>query len=621
MAIGTAGQVSAPRTLAGWLPLLVAAVVIGSCDRAESTRSDPETGWGGYNKALDGGRYVAANQIDTTNVTRLRPICELKLGEEGPFHAGPVVIGNTLFITTSHTTVAMSATDCVVQWRHVDTTGIQDPIVVNRGVAYMDGKVFRGMPGTRLAAFDAASGKVLWTKKIGDISVAEFVSSAPIAWDGLVFVGLAGSDWGIRGRMMAYDAETGEEKWRFNTIPMGSERGAETWHIPETAKRGGGGQWTTYTLDTQTGELFVPVANPAPDFTPDARPGDNLFTNSVVVLDAKTGALKWWYQATPRDGFDYDMGAAPILYRASDGRARVAAGSKDGYVHVVNRDDHSLAFKVPITTIKYAPKPTPEGVHACPGPLGGVEWNGPALDPRTNVIYVGSVDWCATFTSDEPEYIAGQTYMGTAYEGDPTEESKGWVTAFDGNTGRILWKYNTPLPVVAGVTPTAGGLLFTGDLGGMFYAFNKNTGQLLHRINVGGAIAGGVISYVVDNKQYVATTSGNISRSTFQTAGSPRLVIMSVDAPMGMMISLPEIAASAGQNPQQLFVQYCSSCHGTNGEGGGNGPALPGARRDVNAIAEFIKNPNPPMPRFFPSPLDEATVQSMAEYVLTLQGQ
>jgi alcohol dehydrogenase (cytochrome c) len=484
------------------------------------------------------------------------------------------------------------------------------------------------MPGTRLAAFDAATGKMLWNVKIGDISVAEFVSSAPIAWNGLVFVGLAGSDWGIRGRMMAYDAATGKEKWRFYTIPMGSERGAETWHIPETAKRGGGGMWTTYTLDTKTGELFVPVANPSPDFDKDVRPGDNLFTNSVIALDAKTGALKWWYQATPRDAFDYDMGAAPMLYTGSDGKARLAAGSKDGFVHVLNRDDHKLAFKVPITTIKYADKPTPEGVHACPGPLGGVEWNGPAFDPRNNTMFVGSVDWCATFFSGEYKYVAGDLYMGTKNEGDPAEEARGWVTAIDGNTGNVRWKFNTPASVVAGVTPTAGGLVFTGDLAGNFYALSESTGKPLAVIRTGGAIAGGVVTYLVDGKQYVATTTGNISRSTFKTAGSPRIMILAVDAPQGMMIALPDIttlgmpAGSAGGAPgAQQYSQYCAGCHGTTGEGGGNGPNLvTSARKDVNAIAAFIKNPNPPMPKLYPSPLDEAGVAAVAEYVRSLQS-
>jgi alcohol dehydrogenase (cytochrome c) len=619
---------------------VVSAFAIAACDRdarygPEDARSASENvGWVGYNNGYHGQRFAALDQINTRNVAQLKSVCELKLGEEGPFQTGPVVIGDTMFLTTAHTTVAMNATTCAVKWRHVDSSGQQDPISVNRGVAYLDGRLFRGMPGTRLAALDAASGKVLWDVKVGDLSLGEFLSSAPIAWDGIVFIGLAGGDWGIRGRMMGFDAATGRETWRFYTIPMGSERGAETWHIPETAERGGGAMWTSYTLDPQSGELFVPVGNPAPDFAPDARPGDNLFTNSIVVLDAKTGTLKWWYQATPRDGFDYDIGAAPMLYTTRDGEERVAAGSKDGFLHVVNRKTRAVTFKTPITTILNADKkPTPEGIRACPGPLGGVEWNGPAFDPDSRTIFVGSVDWCATFRLGEIEYDAGELYMGTVYTGDPTEKATGWVMALDGATGSVRWKFRTPTPVVAGVTPTAGGLLFTGDLGGNFYALDKASGKVLLTIDTGAPVAGGVVTYLVAGKQYVATTSGNVSRLTFQTAGTPRLIVMAVDVLEGnprMMVALPEVnarglvadaAESGAEAGQQQYEQFCAGCHGTRGEGGGGGPSLTidSARKRIEAIIAFVKNPNPPMPKLHPSPLDDAEVTAVSEYVQTLQ--
>jgi len=356
--------------------IAIAALFIAGCDRdATSTRGGQaekpaaeNVGWPGYSNTYDGQRFARLDQINTSNVEQLKTVCELKLGEEGPFQTGPVVIGDTMFLTTAHTTVAMDSTTCAVHWRHVDASGQRDPISVNRGLAYLDGRVFRGMPGARLAALDAKSGKIIWDVKVGDLALGEFVSSAPVAWNGIVYVGLAGGDWGIRGRVMGFDATTGRELWRFYTIPMGSERGAETWHIPDTAKRGGGGMWTSYTLDTNSSELFVPVGNPAPDFAPDSRPGDNLFTNSVVVLDAKSGALKWWYQATPSDGFDYDIGAAPMLYSVGNGEGRVAIGSKDGHVYGVNRKTHALVFKTPVTTILNAnKKPTREGIRACPG--------------------------------------------------------------------------------------------------------------------------------------------------------------------------------------------------------------------------------------------------------------
>jgi len=357
---------------AAWLPLgmLLGVTVCTGC--AKSSEADAKignVGWAMYNMSYDGVRSSPLTEINVGNVQNLRQLCRVKLGEGGTLHASPVVVGDTLFITTAHSTAALDATTCKLIWRFVDPPSKADVWAVNRGVAYLDGRVFRGTPDGRLLALRSDSGHVLWNVKVGDPAVGEFLSSAPIAWRGTVFIGLAGSDWGVRGRVMAFDAATGAEKWRFWTVPMGDERGAETWHIPRTAARGGGGMWSSYALDTVAHELFVPVGNPAPDWAPESRPGDNLFTDAVVVLDAESGALKWWYKLTPNDGFDYDLGAAPLLYTTGTGSPRVLLASKDGNIYAVDRRTHALAFKTPVTTISSTgPRPTPAGVHACPGP-------------------------------------------------------------------------------------------------------------------------------------------------------------------------------------------------------------------------------------------------------------
>jgi alcohol dehydrogenase (cytochrome c) len=612
----------------------MAVLVAASCS-SEQKKTVANVSWRGYNDTREGQRFSALDQIDTRNVTRLGEVCELRLGEEGPFQMGPVVIGDTMFITTSRTTVAMNATTCAVRWRHVDQSDEQDPIAVNRGVAYLDGRLFRGMPGGRVAAFEASTGKVLWDVKAGDPSIAEFLSSAPVAWKGTVYIGTAGGDWGIRGRVMAYDAATGREKWRFHTIPMGAERGAASWHVPATAERGGGGLWTSYTLDTLTGELFVPVGNPSPDFLPHVRPGDNLFTNSLVVLDAASGALKWWFQATPHDGFDWDLSAPPMLYTSSRGALRVALGSKDGFVYVLDRKSHDLVYKTAVTTILNADKaPTREGILACPGALGGVEWNGPALDPVTRTMYVGAVDWCTTYVRGEAKYKPGDIFMGTASSQAGADSALGWVVALEGDGGAVRWKFHTPSPVVAGLTPTAGNLLFTGDLAGNFYALDRTNGKVLLNTNVGGAIAGGVVTYSVAGTQYVATTAGNVSRMTFKTTGSPRIVVMALDGGKRSVtrVALPPVqpvgnaegptveAGSTTAHGQQLFLQYCTGCHGSRGEGA-SGPSLTGAKgpKDLEAIVAFVKNPASPMPKLYPQPLAEADVRAVAEYVRVLQ--
>lgn len=617
------------RCFGTFLLALATGISATSCTLGTSNRNqdEGENSWPSYNRTLDGQRFSPLAQITPANVTRLRTVCEFSVGEEGGFQAGPVVIGDTMFVTTAHTTVALNARNCALIWRNVDTARADDPFPVNRGVAYANGKVFRGAPGGRLVALSSSTGVQVWETKAANGSVGEFLSSAPVAWDGKVFIGLAGGDWGVRGAMMAFNADSGTQAWKFFLVPMGTEQGADTWHMPETAARGGAATWTSYTIDAEAGEIFVPAGNPAPDFDPAARPGDNLFSNSVVVLDARTGALKWWYQSVPNDGFDWDMSAAPVLYTTSDGSSRVAIAGKEGMLASVDRTTHEPVFKLPITTIFNAEKdPTPEGIRACPGVLGGVEWNGPAFDPTSRTIFVGSVDWCATFTlGTEYQYVQGQLYMGTGYSPDPTEEATGWVHAINADDGTIKWKFKSPTPVISGVTPTAGGVLFVGNISGTLYAFDMASGNVLHEMNLGGSIAGGVVTYGIDSTQYLAATSGNVSRGTFDSRGSPKVVIMALDAPESASYSvvLPEANGRglvASQPPEvrgeMIFASFCSACHGARGEQG----VVQSRKTDLEAIAAFVRNPTGAMPKLYPVPLDDNEVVAVATYVLRLQA-
>jgi len=513
-----------------------------------------------YNRGYDGQRFSPLDQITAVNVAGLEPVCEVKLGEDGTFQSGPIVIGDTLVVTTAHTTTAVNAANCTLIWRNVDRPAARDVFAVNRGAAYSGGRFYRGTPDGRLVALDARTGTVVWTTQAGNPAVGEFISSAPIVWNGTVFAGVAGSDWGVRGHVMAFDAATGREKWRFYTVPMDSEPGADSWKIPATAAHGGGAQWTSYALDTASGHLFVPAANPAPDFAPQTRPGDNLYTNSLVVLDAATGHLAWYYQLTPHDGLDWDLGAAPMLYDVG-GAPRVALGSKDGNLYSLDRRSHKAVFTTPVTTVSNASAPpTTAGVSVCPGPLGGVEWNGPAYDPQTRMIYAGAVDWCGHYTTaaQKVPFTPGQLYLGTSYS-PASASATGWLTAVDAATGTVKWKFHAPQPVVAGVTPTAGGIVLSGDLAGNFYAFSAMTGKVLLRYRLPGAIAGGVITYTVGGKQYIATTSGNISRTTFRTTGTPTLIVMALNAPAApKIITLPPAsvqpagAGAAGSSGAQI---------------------------------------------------------------------
>lgn len=396
------------------------------------------TSWPMYNQTYEGVRYSSLQQINADNVRQMRQICALRLREVGPFQTGPVVIGTTVYVTTAHDTYAMNAQTCGVIWHNVYTPTGYEPFLTNHGVAVADGRVFRGTTDGHLLALDSQTGKVNWNVQPAASQKGEWLSAAPIVWQGRAFIGTAGSDWGIRGRVMAFDAVTGRQTWSFSEIPVGESPGAETWGRASSTVTGGGGTWSIFTLDPATGELFIPVANPAPDLPGDYRPGANLFTDSIVVLDARSGRLRWWYQATPHDTHDWDVAAAPVLYADANGRRLVAFADKAGYFYALDRASHKLVFKVVTTTHKNDQQaPTQAGVHTCPGGLGGTEWNGPALDSPNDVLIVGAVDWCSTYTLGKAQYVAGQLFFGGTFGFDPIGKASGWLTAVDGSTGRI----------------------------------------------------------------------------------------------------------------------------------------------------------------------------------------
>lgn len=638
-------------------------VSIFACAHGEVIPADD---WQTYNKTLGGTRFSPLAQIDNRNVHSLKEICRIKVSKAGSFHTGLVVIGDRMFFTNAHWTYAIDAKNCSLVWktRHIPVK--TEVWRTNRGVAYGNGRVFRGTGDGRLVALDAGSGRALWTVQPASPEDGEFFSAAPIAVDGKVFIGTAGGDWGIRGKIFAFDAQSGKELWRFDTIPRPGQPGADSWPSEVVARIGGGGTWSSFAYDNATQALFVPVGNPAPNFAPQHRPGSNLYTNSLVVLDNATGKLKWWYQLTPNDGHDFDLGAAPVLHSTPGGRQSVALAGKDGFVHLLDRTTHALVARSPVTTISnVSAPPTPEGVRVCPGAYGGVEWNGPAIDVTRNLLFVGAVDWCAMFRSGPVTHTRGQLYSGGSYTQDPAAP-KGRLTALDATSGVEKWRFDAPAALVAGVTATAGALLLTGDMAGNFLAFDSGSGKLLYRYPTGGAIAGGVVTYAIAGKQYIATTSGNVSRTTFGVLGSPSIVVMtlaqhgdttatSLDVSEETALALgydgePQPAwrdamrtlrqrlrawydgmttpsahksaiasANAASNMQagkNLYAENCAGCHG-NDRSGGAGPALTQLHRrlSIDRTIHVIQHPNGIMPALYPALLSETDVRNIATFL------
>jgi PQQ-dependent dehydrogenase (methanol/ethanol family) len=483
------------------------------------------TNWLMYNKGYRGERYSTLRQIDTGNASKLRPICMFQLGELGTFSTGPVMYDGVLYATTHLGTYAIDATTCKKLWSHQHVAQGPEMNATNKGVAIADGRVIRGTQDGFLYALDAKTGDPLWVRQVADWRIGEGVGAAPIVWNGIVYVGKAGGDWGIRGRMMAFNVRDGSLAWAFDLIPTGNETGADTWKDPASAEHGGGAAWVTYALDRETGTLFVPVGNPGPDYKKSMRSGANLFTISTVALDARTGKLRWWYQLRPNDDHDWD---ATVVSLFDAGRKKlVATAGKEGILHVLDRSDGKLVFKLPVTTVLNHDVPiTPEGVRVCP--VAGVQWNGAAFSRQTELLYVNAIDWCTVFKSGpDPKWVATVPYTGLANgwgTNDPISKWSGWINAIDPRTGKMIWRVHTPTPMYAALTPTAGGVVFTGDLNGDFLVLNARNGKTLYRFDTGGPIAGGVITYEVKRKQYVAVASGS-SGGSIPLTGSTTIII------------------------------------------------------------------------------------------------
>jgi PQQ-dependent dehydrogenase (methanol/ethanol family) len=505
-----------------WLPLIASLPTYSWQSTTDGTAIG--SNWPSYNRELSGIRFSGLAQIKSSNVAGLRELCRVQIAETGSISAGPVVIEATMYVTSDNTTAAISTTGCRLIWKVEYRADEPEVLPNNRGVAFLNGHLFRGTGDGRLVSYDAVTGLERWRVKIGDPTVGEFASAAPIAWNGLVFLGMSGGGLGTRGRMMAFDAESGALRWTFDLVPRSDQFGSNTW-AGRSAEHGGGATWSSYTLDPSTGEVFVSVDNPSPTFYGSVRAGDNLFTDSLVVLNAETGRRLWHYQLRKHDTLDYGA-SPPAVLLTIKGRELIAQGAKDGYLYVIDRKSHRLAYKTPVTTVK---DPVTDGrsneAEICPGISGGFLYNSPNFDPSTSTLISGTTDWCSKITVDRnaPQYQVRREYLGgqQAHLGP----GSGWITSVDAATGSIAWRFHTDFPVFSAVTSTAGGVTFAGDHGGNIFALRTSDGVVLWKGRVPGSVAGGIITYEVQSKQYVAVVAGNATLSPKVGAGPPAVFI------------------------------------------------------------------------------------------------
>jgi alcohol dehydrogenase (cytochrome c) len=516
-----------------------------SSQSAPRVSANATTDWPMYNRGYDGTRFSPLAQITAANVSSLVPACTFPLGVKANMQTGLVAVDGTLYFTTAVDTYAIDAATCALRWRHgydYDPKPPFDPNKVNRGVAYLAGpdgaRLFRGANDGRVMALDAGTGEELWSAVAGDPSKGETFPAAPIAWNGMVFMGNAGGDnFAVKGRLMAFDAKTGGRIWSFYLVPENG-KAAQTWP-PGTERfpKVGGASWTSYALDTAAGVVYTPTGNAAPDFIEEVRPGRNLYTYSVVGLNTHEGTLNTFYQLLEKDYHDWDVAAAPSLITTGGGQHLVVAAGKDGHVYGTDRASGRRIYATAVSTIENIDAPlTGKGARFCPGVNGGVEWNGPSYSPRTNLLYVGSIDWCttlATHSADQPGKLKGKEALpwtgSTALRapfGANDSTRRGWLTAIDADSGTIKWRYASPTPIIAGVTATAGDVVFTGDLKGDILAFDAKDGRELWRYSAGAPIGGGVITYQVGGTEYLAVAVGINSPQGWKLESPPAKVLV-----------------------------------------------------------------------------------------------
>jgi alcohol dehydrogenase (cytochrome c) len=520
--------------------ILVAQV---SYERLALAAREPEN-WLMYSGTYMSQRYSALDQIAPANVRTLEQKWVFQAESLQKFETTPLVLDGIMYLTQPpNDVVALDARTGRIFWIYqYKPAPDSKPCcgAVNRGLAILGDTLFMATIDARLIAIDARNGKPLWNTKVADHDAGYAMTLAPLVVKDKVVVGVAGGEYGIRGFLAAYDARTGKQAWRFFTIPAPGEPGHETWPAGDSWKHGGGSVWLTGSFDPELNLTYWGIGNPGPDWNASQRPGDNLYSDSVVALDADTGKLKWHFQFTPHDPYDYDSVQVPLLADASwDGRMRklMLWANRNGFFYALDRTNGKFLSGHPFVKVNWASglddsgrplaTPQPVGTPVYPGVQGGTNWYSPSYSPRTGLFYLSAwEDYATIFVSEVVDYSPGQRYLGgrptSAIPGSPNPGLRGapinnWteaaghgsVMALDIRTGQKKWKFDMTDVTDAGILTTASDLLFTGGREGYFHALDARTGALLWKASVGGPVAAAPITYRIDGKQYVAVAAGH----------------------------------------------------------------------------------------------------------------
>jgi alcohol dehydrogenase (cytochrome c) len=487
--------------------------------------------WTSYNGDYTGRRYSSLNEIKPENVGQLRAAWVFHPGNSEKLETTPVVVNGIMFVTSANDAFALDARTGRVVWHHQRpvSSGLLDDAAShhNRGVAVWRNFVYMETDDAHLLCLDARSGTLLWDVAYADKAKHYGATSAPLVVKDAVIVGTSGGDSGVRGFLAAYDALTGKLKWRFWTIPEPGEFGSASWP-GDSYLHGGGTTWMPGTYDPKLDTLYWTTSNAAPDFVGDSRPGDDLYTACVLALDPNTGRLKWYFQFTPHDLYDYDANQTPVLVDVEDGgatRRLLVQANRNGFLYVLDRTSgkflSATSFVQKLNWAKGVDAsgrpvlsgriPTTQGTYICPGINGATNWFSPSYNPDTGLFYVLALESCNLYFTNPKPFRLGETYYATGTKLPPDEHAQKTLLAYSAIEGKLVWRYaQVGLgDSWGGTLTTAGGLVFVGDDGGSLEAVEARTGRPLWHFNTGQTMHASPMSYMVDGVQYVAVSAGS----------------------------------------------------------------------------------------------------------------
>lgn len=493
--------------------------------------------WAIYGRDYTNQRYSPLAQITTANVGSLKMAWMFQTGISrlGSFENSPTVVDGVMYVTTPYNTaMAVDARTGQQIWRYEHKPSITAPIYCcgpnNRGVAISGNTVYMGTLDARLVALDSKTGAVKWDVEVADPEAGYSLTIAPLIVDNFVIVGSSGAEYGIRGFVKAYNKDDGKPAWTFYTLPdkgwegnfsektgegedlkrdIAKEKAAMA-QYGDAWKRGGGSVWMTPAYDPASHNIFFSVGNPSPDLDGTVRPGDNLYTESIVAIDARTGEYKWHYQQVPHDVWDFDATSPPVIVKLKNGKTAVAEAGKTAFVYVLDAETGKLIRKSDEFNRheNYFVQPTADGVRMLPGANGGSEWSPPAVNPNLGYMYVLGLEQPMNYITHSAPLEKGKLWLGSAFKAVPGEKQFGTFTSINLNTGKRAWQVKTDQPMIGGALATAGNLVFTGEGNGHFNAYDARTGKTLWSFTAGAGCNAPPVSYSVDGKQYIAVACG-----------------------------------------------------------------------------------------------------------------